>query len=853
MKMSLLTTTTVLILVLAAGLAWADSYSWDTQKGPDGSWSDPDHWVPAGSYPTGQDDGASIDNDPSVLSTVTHSLNSGTNVNWVRVSANTVTLANPEGDPDRLNIYGHLGLVASTTDDPPLLENDGRIFLDGSLSFQGASEEADYGMIQGSGVLQLGPDGHLSGAFSNGPGHVIEGRGRIGFIGAHPVVLNRGVIRPKLGMLRIGSTVKNTPGYGGPAVLRGDAEMDSRLHFDGATVAGGRIDATDGPVTMEGAAISNLTISGGTLRVMGTTFQSRMGRGVTIATGAELRLQGDADTWSTPKLWVYDRQYADPITIQNEGVIALDGFYTDGSAEMKVYVPDDRSPGYVTFAGSGALLLGLTEYSGNGHDYNVLSADPGAGYIQLETHSISGYGSITAPLINLGRVTADKKGTLKLQGDVTNANLTDPEWENGPFGTLAATSGARLLILGGAIVLLGDLQPGEGTIAFSNGRLQKTTWGPGAYEVIASGVLQLSGGATLDAAAELAVVEGNNSASKLEIYGGSGSELVNNGEVRMDNSTELRQRGSEPALLSGSGTIRLGVAGFGRTTIGGDAPVNGGLNEGFINGPDHTLRGAATFTTNLVNKGEIIVENGYLKFFEPFELSGSGNVRVMNDGCLTWSANLGAHNLTLDETARLWPDSFSPTLVLSGNFSFSQTDEYKWVADGKTGNPSLTLTTEGEPLQTVEVGGADFGEVKTGFNGYGSPNFDLDSFTVSGDSTRVKLVDAIDNGNRTTGGEALYARTVSVLPGATLDLNGLALYTLRDGAVHKVLPGDGSLFGGGTITDACGSVDLEDIIGFLQALTGHDMAGLNIACDVNGDARIGFEEVLYYIRKMGDG
>lgn len=392
-----------------------------------------------------------IDNDPSVLSTVTYSLYSGSStINWIQISANQAALTNPDGDPDKLNIYGHLSLVPSTAGDAPLLDNDGSIFLDGSLSFKEASEEADYGMIRGSGVLRLGSDGSLSGTFSNGPGHVIEGMGAIGFSGVHPVVLNRGVIRPKMGRLRISGTVKNTPGYGGPAALRGDAETDSRLHFDGATISGGSIDASGGPVTMAGSTISNLAISGGALRVIGTTFQSRMGRGVAIAAGAELRLQGDPDTWATPKLWVYDQQYADPITIQNEGVIALDGLYTAGSAELRAYVPDDGSPSYVTFAGSGSLLLGVTEYSGNGYDYNFLSADSGAGYIQLENHSILGYGAITAPLINLGRVIAGQKGTLKLQGNVTNANLTDPNWENGPFGTLAATSGARLLIVGGA-------------------------------------------------------------------------------------------------------------------------------------------------------------------------------------------------------------------------------------------------------------------------------------------------------------------------------------------------------------------------------------------------------------------
>jgi hypothetical protein len=837
-------TTAVLILVCTSTPALSDGYTWDTQKGPDGSWNDPNHWSPEGSYPIGQDDGASIDNDPSVASTVTYSLYSGSNVvNWIRISANQVSLTNPDGDPDRLNLYGNLSLVASSTDDPPLLDNDGLLYLDGALYFQEANYEADYGEILGSGVLRLGPSGSLSGTFSNGPGHVIEGRGRIGFQGTGPVVFNRGVIQPKLGMLRVSGTVTNTPGYGGPAVLRGDAEMDSCLHFDGATVTGGSIEAAAGSVTMEGSTFSNLTISNGILRVIGTIFQSRMGRGVYIAAGAELRLQGNTDSDGTPQLWVGDMQYADLITIRNEGVIALDGQYSNGSAELKVWVPDGQSPNYVTFAGSGSLLLGLTDYSDTGYSYNILSADPGAGYIQLENHSILGYGDIRAPLINLGRITAGKGGTLILQRNVTNANLTDSAWREGPFGTLAATPGARLLIAGGAIVLLGNLQPDGGTIAFSNGLLEQTSWGPGEYQVPVNGVLQLSGVTTMETAAELTVVAGYGGFSKLEIYGGTDFELVNNGEIAMDNSTELRQRGNDPAILSGNGTIRLGVAGFGMTT------VNGNASEGFINGPDHTIRGAATFYTNLVNQGEVIAENGYLTFSYPFELSGPGNVQVLNGSWLSWSANLGAHDLTLNVTAGIWPDSFTPTLVLSGNFSFSQTDEYKWVADGKTGNPSLTMTTQGDTQQTVEVGGKDFGEVKTGFNGYGKPNFDLNTFTVSGASTRVQLVDAIDNGNRATTGEALYARTINVSPGAVLDLNCLALYTMQSGIVHKVLAVDDALFGGGDIIDTCGSRNLTDAIHGLQVLTGSNPAGMNPAGDVNDDDRIGLEEVLYHLEE----
>ncbi len=813
MKRILLIAIIGLIPLFAASPALSDSHTWDTQNGSTGSWHDTSHWSVPDSYPNGPDDGAAIDSDPSVVSNVTYvNYSSGSSVNWISLAANTaIPIINPDGDPDRLNLTGFLKLVPSTTDESPQLSNNGLFYLNGSLSFQEEIFEEDYGKILGSGVLRLGPDGWLSGTFSNGPGHVIEGRGGIGFSGAGPEILNRGVIRPNQGTLRVSGTIVNTPGFGGPAVLRGDAELDSLLYFDGATIEGGSIEAAAGPVTMIGTTISNLMIANGTLRVIGTGSISKMGRGVTIAAGAELRLQGDPG-YGTPKLWVRDEQFADPITIQNNGTISLDGLYTNGLAEMKVYVPDGQSPNYLTLAGPGTLLLGLTECSGDCYGNNNLSAgfsEGGiqAGYIQLDSHSIRGYGRISAPLLNQGRVTAANGGTLTLQEDVTNANLTDPDWENGPLGTLAATPGARLFITGGAIIQLGQLEPDGGTIAFHNALLGQTSWGPGDYEIVSNGVLQLMGVNTLDAAAVMKVTAGSGGSSKLEIYGGDEPELVklvNNGEIAMDNATQLRQLGNYPAILSGSGTIKLGVAGFGSTSVIGDATAN----MGFINGPDHTIRGAGTVSTTLVNNGELIAENGYLTFSNPFELSGTGNVRVNDGGWLNWSANLGTHNLTLEATAGLIPYVSTSTFVLSGNFSFFQTDESLWVGgNGSYSNPSLTMASRDGTPQTLEVGSRDFGAVYTGFNGHGAPNFDLKTFTVSGTSTRVMLVDDIDNGNRTSP-EALYVQTLSVLPGATLDLNGLALYTLQNGPV-QIMEGDGADFGGGTIIDSGSMVDTD--------------------------------------------
>ena len=146
MKIILLRVITVLISLCAASPALSVGYIWDTQKGPTGSWADANHWSPPDSYPNGTDDGASIDNDPSVASNVTYALYSYINsVNWISLAANQVSLTNPNGDPDRLNLYGSLRLVPSTTDDPPQLSNDGILYLDGALQFQEASNEGDYG------------------------------------------------------------------------------------------------------------------------------------------------------------------------------------------------------------------------------------------------------------------------------------------------------------------------------------------------------------------------------------------------------------------------------------------------------------------------------------------------------------------------------------------------------------------------------------------------------------------------------------------------------------------------------------------------------------------------------------
>ena len=132
-------------MVCAATPAFTVGYTWDTEKGSDGSWFDSEHWSPSGFYPRLPDDGAMIDNDPSVVSNVTYPQQYRSFVNWIQINANQVSLTNPDGDPDRLNVYGYLEMATSETNDPPLLNNNGILYLDGALWFPETFVEADYG------------------------------------------------------------------------------------------------------------------------------------------------------------------------------------------------------------------------------------------------------------------------------------------------------------------------------------------------------------------------------------------------------------------------------------------------------------------------------------------------------------------------------------------------------------------------------------------------------------------------------------------------------------------------------------------------------------------------------------
>ena len=120
-----------------------------------------------------------------------------------------------------------------------------------------------------------------------------------------------------------------------------------------------------------------------------------------------------------------------------------------------------------------------------------------------------------------------------------------------------------------------------------------------------------------------------------------------------------------------------------------------------------------------------------------------------------------------------------PSLQLTGNYSFQQTDSVNaWTDAAISGlGPDVKMAGTGTALnpQTLEVGGVDLGATIAGFTN----NFALHSLTLDS-ATYVELVDQYQNATPsgwTPGTEALYLYSLSTnADPPTLDLDGLHVY-----------------------------------------------------------------------------
>jgi len=401
----------------------------------------------------------------------------------------------------------------------------------------------------------------------------------------------------------------------------------------------------------------------------------------------------------------------------------------------------------------------------------------GTTVINGSEHAITGGGggalqmTVAPGLINHGTITATL-GTL-VCNSLINQSATGA-MNSSPGNTLQLAN----RISGGAI------NPNGGSVILKAPFLTNLKLGGGQFDITAH--TNLYGSIGLDSATVLNVP---NAKMLILHQAGDGTPctLTNNGSINLNSSGNL-------TYLSAVGTATL--TGTGRVTLGGNANnyMAGTGNPAFINGAAHTIQGGGTIAATVANYGQIIANNGTLKLNQA--VTGAGLVEVKDNATLyAHNTDLQCGNFTMTVLANLNFIYSGRVLDLKGNYTFAQTDPAR--VNFGTGAATLQLSGQG-PWQKLEVGGEDKGATTAGLVN----NFALPKLRLGGAGTRVGLVDLIDNGHRTGGNpEVLYVDTLEVLPNTTLNLNGKKLYAYLSGNMHRVMAGEGSLFGGGQIID----------------------------------------------------
>jgi hypothetical protein len=362
------------------------------------------------------------------------------------------------------------------------------------------------------------------------------------------------------------------------------------------------------------------------------------------------------------------------------------------------------------------------------------------------TPQIFGWNS-TIPTINRALIVADN-GHLR----VSNLRNEPTAWNGVTYGGILAARNHGTLELTGAITG-GTILPTDAEVWLDYATLRNTTIGPGATSVL--GVTPTWDACTLLPGAEVRIAAGN----RLDLYN---SIITNDGTLRVEPGGYLKNFQSQ-AVLQGTGRVVL-------ANPNGMLEADGTATNWFINQDGHTIEGGGTITAWIANFGTVLANDQTLTVWG--NLFGAGEVRIEGQDAshlatLSYQATsaLTTGSLLINEFGRLLLASTTGLNVLD-EFSFALRDETAWPFASEV----LTMTGDGS-WQELEVGGEDLGPVAAGFTN----NFQHGTLRVEA-GANVFLNDAVDNGNRHSP-EALYVQNLVLEPGATLNLNGIRLYT----------------------------------------------------------------------------
>ncbi|MBN1489598.1 MAG: hypothetical protein JXA69_06735, partial [Phycisphaerae bacterium] len=713
------------------------------------------------------------------------------------------------------------------------LTNSGTVLLESQGGSAGLSVGSAPVLLTGGGVLRLSGNASWVGGGANIPlangEHAIEGFGNVGtgnlkitnaglidanvadkelWVQPGPLgVRNSGVLQARNGAtLHLEHTIDNTDGtiqaLDGSIVKLATASV----YRGTVTTAGTGLVSVHGTSTFTQVAntgyvevenYATLYLNDSTVANSGTIFLHSTGNNTDLRLNGEARLTGGglielSDQENNRIVGETDDRLInedntirgagrigdDQFKVVNRGVIEANGTRT---LAMRVYrdTPSFNS-GVLQATGGATLELGGDWINFEGMVDGVIRAE--AGTVVLDGTYLGGQVEVT------------NGGELKLQ----NAMVTWALLTNAAGGTVRVTSATTN-------VLDGTLQNAAGaTVVVGGGRLTFKPSGTynneGRIEVVSGWDLVIDGG-------------------DVTVSGGGGLALINGNVVGLNPWDRLVNADN---TVSGNGWISVAMTNGGTVdAVGGtlylssESKVNDGVCKA-------SSGGILRVDTDVSGSGDWIADGGEIRLGEsgPAVVTTTGDAHVKDNSLLKLqnASELRVANLILAPLAFLRIEG--GMVVVSGNVSFTMAEELRWQWAPGTRLVMVGDATQGcgvVPWTTLEVGGQDLGPGLFGPANFGLPHLEL------GENAAVALIDAKDNGNRTSGSEVLYTGALTLGVGATLNLNGLHLYV--NGV--QVAPG---LYGDGEVVDEAlppmadfdcdGDVDLADFGAFAACFNG---------------------------------
>jgi YD repeat-containing protein len=451
-------------------------------------------------------------------------------------------------------------------------------------------------------------------------------------------------------------------------------------------------------------------------------------------------------------------------TLSGSGTVVLGG---SGSNALYALGNNGNSPATLTI-GSGITVQGGSGIVGGYYSNDSVVNDGTITVASRQALTIDG-----SNWVNAGTITADG-ATVNLGGTFNTAAL----------GNFTATGGTVNLTgtLNNAAAIL-NLNPAEGSWNVTRGTiLGGMIDASGGSELTLTGTAgtTVGSGGTLDGV----TLNGNLDLSAANANATVLDGLTLNGTATLGFGCDLYFKGSQ--TLGGTGTVvflneltnALIAASNGMTlTIGAGITIRGGGNQTYSAQVGYSSYWGGGSNTSLINEGTIIADTaGMIISVQP-----QGNGTLTNTGTLS-AVNGGTLNVPASVTFNgqaILSESPSSNMEFTGNLLATATNVSLYKPQG-------TVTMQGAGTasapQLLEAMSADVGSNAAGFTN----NFAYGTLVLA-NKTYVELVNQSINSPGSSA-EALYANSLVVPSGCTLNLNGLNLY-VRDAQVAGTITG----------------------------------------------------------------